>query len=85
MAENTPILPTSTEEYLQSHDGPLTVSGQQGSYVLMRAEVYDAMLGISDREDAETLAAVKRGVADLKAGRTHDIDSALDELDKRDA
>lgn len=78
-------LPSSTEKFLQSHNGPLTVAGQKGSYVLMRAEVYDAMLGICEQEEAETLASVQRGLADMQAGRTKDVDVLFDELDSRDA
>lgn len=76
-------LPFATEQFLQSHDGPMTVVGQQGKYVLMRAEVFDAMLGVSENEDAETLASVMRGIGDLEAGRTHDVDEAFEKLDNR--
>jgi len=74
-------LPFATEQFLQSHDGPMTVVGQQGKYVLMREEVFDAMLGVGENENAETLASVMRGIADLAAGRTHDVDEAFDQLD----
>lgn len=51
----------------------------------MSREVYDAMLGISEQEDAETLASVLRGIRDLEEGRTHDVDQAFNELDSRHA
>ncbi len=76
-------LPIATEQFLQNHDGPMTVNGQQGKYVLMRAEVFDAMLGVSENEDAETLASVMRGIGDLEAGRTHDVDEAFEKLNTR--
>jgi hypothetical protein len=71
------------EELLQRHGGPLAVCGQQGDYVLMRSDVYVAMLGLGGDEEAEMLASIRRGLADLDAGRTQDIDEAFDELDAR--
>ena len=75
-----PLAP-ETEAFLQQHGGPLAVCGQQGDYVLMRSDVYVAMLGLGDDEEAETLASVRRGLADMEAGRTQDLDEAFDELD----
>jgi hypothetical protein len=72
-----------TEQVLQQSGGPLQIAGQQGNYVVMRLDVYDAMLGISDDEDAETLASVRRGLADVDAGRTHDANEAFDRLESR--
>lgn len=72
-----------TELALQQSGGPLQIAGQQGKYVVMRLDVYDAMLGISDDEEAETLASVRRGLADVAAGRTHDADEAFDRLESR--
>ncbi len=77
-----PIAP-ETEALLQHHGGPLAVGGQQGEYVLMRSDIYVAMLGLSDSDEAETLASVRRGLADLDAGRTQDLDEAFDELNAR--
>ncbi len=76
-----PLSP-ETEDLLARHGGPLTVPGQRGDYVVMRPDIYAAMLGLSDNDEAETLAAVRRGLADLDAGRTQDLDEALDELDQ---
>ena len=75
-----PIAP-ETEALLQHHGGPLAVSGQQGQYVLMRSDVYVAMLGLGDSDEAETLASIRRGLADMDAGRTQDMDQVFDELD----
>jgi hypothetical protein len=81
-----PIQPLApeTESLLQHHGGPLAVSGTQGDYVLMRSDIYVAMLGMSDGDEAETLASVRRGVADLEAGRVQDLDEVFDELDAKD-
>lgn len=71
------------EASLQSNGGPLTVTGQQGEYILMRLDVYNAMLGIGDDEEAETLASVRRGLADVDAGRTHPVDEVFARLESR--
>ena len=78
-----PIAP-ETEALLQHHGGPLAIAGQQGEYVLMRSDIYVAMLGLGDSDEAETLASVRRGLADMEAGRTQDLDEVFDELDAHD-
>ncbi len=83
MDASTPPLAPETEALLQQHGGPLAVFGQQGEYVMMRSDVYVAMLGLSEDDEAETLASLKRGLADMEAGRTHDLDEAFDALDRR--
>ncbi len=75
-----PIGP-ETEFLLQQHGGPLTNPGQQGDYVVMRTDVYNAMLGLSEDEEAETLASIRRGLADLDAGRVRDLDDEGKDLD----
>jgi hypothetical protein len=82
----TPFQPLSpeTEILVQNHGGPLAIAGEHGEYVLMRSDVNVAMLGISDNENAETLASVRRGLADLDAGRVQDLGEAFDELDAHD-
>lgn len=66
------------ETLLHQHGGPLTLPGQQGEYVVMRSDVYNAMLGLDDDDEAETLASVRRGIEDMKAARTNDIDIVFD-------
>jgi hypothetical protein len=83
MDTSLPPIAPETEVLLQQHGGPLAVSGQQGEYVMMRSDVYVAMLGLSEDDEAETLASVKRGLADLEAGRTYDLDDAFKSLDAR--
>lgn len=82
---DTPLSPFTpeTESLLQQHGGPLSMAGHQGSYVVMRADVYEAMLGLEADEEAETLASVRRGIADVKAGRTHELDAAFKLLASR--
>jgi hypothetical protein len=82
----TPQLPIGleTEFLLQQYGGPLTVPGQQGEYVVMRSDVYNAMLGLGEGDEAETLASVRRGLADMDAGRVRDLDEVFKDLDSDD-
>jgi hypothetical protein len=81
----TPLSPFTpeTESLLQQHGGPLSLAGEHGKYVVMRSDVYDAMLGIVADEEAETLASIRRGLADVQAGRTHDAEAAFKRLSSR--
>lgn len=82
--DNTDLAITpKTERALQISGGPLEISGEQGKYVVMRLDVYDAMLGLSGDEEAQTLASLQRGLADVTAGRTHDASESLDRLESR--
>ncbi len=63
--------------------GPVSFDGSQGKYVVMRTEVYDAMLGLGDDTAAATLAAVREGIADVDAGRTQDAEEFFDELARK--
>jgi hypothetical protein len=48
---------------------------------MMPPDVYAAMLGMGDESEAETLASIRRGIVDIEAGRTYDLDEVFDELD----
>ncbi|WP_428306374.1 hypothetical protein [Lacipirellula sp.] len=76
-------LTSAVENLLAQHGGPLSINGTHGDYVVMRSDVYEQMLGLSEAGEAETLAAVKRGLADLDAGRTVPLDEAMKELRSR--
>lgn len=75
----SPFTP-ATESLLQQHGGPLSVTGQHGQYVVMTSDVYEAMLGLAVDEEAATLASVRRGIGDINAGRTHDLETAFKRL-----
>lgn len=79
----TPHLPIGpdAENLLQQHGGPIILPGQQGDYVVMRSDVYDAMLGVESDDEAETIASVRRGLADMEAGRMRDLDEVFGDLD----
>lgn len=76
-------LSPQVEASLQSNGGPLAVTGQQGEYIVMRLDVYNAMLGIGVDDEAETLASVRRGLADVDAGRTKTVNQVFDRLESR--
>jgi len=83
MDASLPPITPATELFLQQHGGPLSIPGQQGEYVVMRSDVYVAMLGLGENDEAETIASVRRGLADMEAGRTQDLDDAFKALDRR--
>jgi hypothetical protein len=76
---SSPLTP-AIEALLGQHGGPLSIAGSQGEYVVMRSDVYESMLGLSNEE---TLAAVRCGLNDLDAGRTQPLDEAMQELRAR--
>ena len=56
---------------------------QGSSFVLMTVEAYRGMMGVgSDEEMRSSVEAVHRGLADIEAGRTHDMDDVFRELDE---
>lgn len=63
--------------------GPVGFDGSGGKYVVMRTDVYDAMLGVDDEAYAATLAAVRAGLADIEAGRVQDADEFFSELERK--
>jgi hypothetical protein len=77
-----PLAP-AFENLLSQHGGPLSINGTHGNYVVMRSDVYEQMLGLSEPAEAEILAAVQRGLADLDAGRTVSLEEAMKELRSR--
>ncbi len=79
---SSPLTP-AVESLLVQHGGPLSINGTHGDYVVMRSDVYEQMLGLSEENEAETLAAVNRGLADLNAGRTVSLEEAMKELRSR--
>jgi PHD/YefM family antitoxin component YafN of YafNO toxin-antitoxin module len=83
MEDSHQSLAAEIEDLLGQHGGPMVVPGQRGDYVVMKPDVYAAMLGMSEDDEAETLASVRRGIADLEAGRVQDLDDAFNDLDAR--
>ncbi|MCA9027028.1 MAG: hypothetical protein KDA86_17605 [Planctomycetaceae bacterium] len=56
---------------------------QGSSFVLMTVEAYREMMGVGSEEEMRaSVEAVHRGLADVEAGRTHDMDDVFRELDE---
>jgi len=84
MKTTAPSLSPETEAAVLAHQGhPITASGAQGLYVVLRSEVYDAMLGLTSDEESETLAAIRRGIAQLDAGQSRPASEFFEELRRK--
>lgn len=79
-----PLAPETEAVVLAHHGGPVTVPGNQQSYVVMTMQAYRELLGIgTDEEFQASVEACRRGLADVEAGRTQDMDEFFDELERR--
>jgi hypothetical protein len=66
------------------HGGPLPVTGERSEYVVMRMDVYRDLMGVgSDEEFAASVAAIRDGLADVRAGRTRPAREFLEELGRK--
>jgi hypothetical protein len=84
MEINSPTLPPEIEAAVDAqHGGPVSVAGQHGKYVVMNAEVYGGVMEATPDELADSVAAIKRSLAQAAAGQTRDADEAFDELESR--
>jgi PHD/YefM family antitoxin component YafN of YafNO toxin-antitoxin module len=78
------FLPPEIEAAVEAqHGGPVSVSGQHGKYVVMNADVYGGVLEATAEELSDSVAAIKRSLAQAAAGQTRDVDVALGELEAR--
>lgn len=84
MEASSQFLPPEIEAAVEArHGGPVAVPGQHGKYVVMNADVYGGVLEATPQELADSVAAIKRSLAQAAAGQTRDADEALDELEAR--
>ena len=82
METSSPFLPPEIEAAVEArHGGPLELAGQHGKYVVMNAEVYGGVLEVTADELADSVAAIKRSLAQAAAGQTRDADEAFDDLE----
>jgi hypothetical protein len=65
------------------HGGPVTVAGQYGKYVVMNADVYGGVLDATPAELADSVAAIKRSLAQAAAGQARGAEDVFDELHAR--
>ena len=84
MDTSFPFLPPDIEAAVEAqHGGPVSVPDQHGEYVVMNADVYGGVLEATPQELADSVAAIKRSLAQAAAGQTRDADEAFDELEAR--
>ena len=83
MLADNHLTPEHEATIVAGQGGPVYFDGSQGKYVVMRTEVYDAMLGLGDDSLEATLAAVRQGLADVDAGRAQDAEVFFAELARR--
>lgn len=83
MLSNHHLTPEHEAAIAAGQGGPVYFDGSQGSYVVMRSDIYDAMLGLGDESMAATLAAVHQGIADVEAGLIQEADEFFDELKRK--
>jgi hypothetical protein len=84
METTSSFLPPDIEAAVEAqHGGPVSVAGQRGKYVIMNADVYGGVLEATSRELAESVAGVKRSLAQAAGGQSRDADEAFDELEGR--
>jgi hypothetical protein len=78
-------LTPETEAAIEAlHGGPLPVAGQRSEYVVMRMNVYRDLMGVgSDEEFAASVAAIREGLADVRAGRTRPAREFFEELGRK--
>jgi hypothetical protein len=84
METSSQFLPPEIEAAVEAqHGGPVSVAGQHGKYVVMNVDVYGRVLEATPAELADSVAAIKRSLAQAASGQTRDVDEALDELEAR--
>ncbi len=76
------FLPPEIEAAVEAHHGgPVAVPGQHGKYVVMNVDVYSGALEATPQELADSVAAIKRSLAQAAAGQSRDADEVFDELE----
>jgi hypothetical protein len=84
MEASRQFLPPEIEAAVEAHHGgPVSVPGQHGKYVVMNVDVYGGVLEATPEELADSVAAIKRSLAQAAAGQTRDADEVFDELEAR--
>lgn len=82
MESNTRYLPPEIEAAVeQNNGGPISVAGRHGHYVVMNADIYGGVLEPTPDELVDSVAAIKRSLAQSAAGRVRDVSEFFDELD----
>jgi hypothetical protein len=83
-AEQPHLAPDTEAAVEATHGGPLSLVGQKSQYVIMRMDVYRELMGVgSDEQFAASVAAIREGLADVRAGRTRPAREFLEELGRQ--
>lgn len=81
----TPKLSSDILQAVEQSHGMTEAEGNGAKFVVMSMDVYRDMLGIGSEEElAASLAAIDRGMADVKAGRTRPFRDVMAELGSGD-
>jgi hypothetical protein len=84
METHQPFLPADIEAAVAaSHGGPVSVVGQHGRYVVMDANLYGGSTEATPSDVAESVAAIKRSLAQAAAWNAREVDDAFDALKSR--
>jgi hypothetical protein len=84
MEKDAQYLPPEIEAAVeQNNGGPVSVTGRHGQYVVMNADLYGGVLKATPGEFADSVAAIKRSLAQSAAGPLRDVNEFFDELDAR--
>jgi hypothetical protein len=85
MDATNPHLPLEIEAaVVQQHGGPVSIPGTHGTYVVMNADVYGTqMVQASAEEFADSIAAIKRSLAQAAAGELEDVEQFFRDLEQQ--
>ena len=80
----TPKLSNDLQQAVQQNHGFTEAEADGAKFVVMSMEFYRDLMGIgTDEQLAASLAAVDRGIEDVKAGRTRPFRDVIAELDSK--
>lgn len=76
-----PKLSGDIEQAVIQHHGWMEVEGKETKFIIMSMDAYCDMMGVESEEEMRaTLKAIKKGLADIHAGRTRPFRDVLAEL-----
>ncbi len=79
--DHLPLSPETEAAVEARQGGPLPLDGQHSQYVVMRMDVYRELMGVgSDEAFDASVAAIREGMEDVRAGRARSAREFLNEL-----
>lgn len=83
-ASRQPLPPEIEAAVAREHGGPIAISGDHGNYVVMNVDLYsNQMASCTDMELKDSIAALKRSIAQFEAGECREADAFFDELKQK--